>query len=242
MKRHLAAILAADVAGYSRIMADDEAATLAALQSCLSEVVEPHVGRHGGRIFKTIGDGFLAEFPSVVEAVGCAGRHPACHGGAQLARRNAAAPVSHRRAPGRRDRRGRRRVRRRRQCRRPAAVSGRRRWHPRLAPGLRSGRRQAGRDLPLPRRADAQEHTPPGRRLCRRVRRRWHGRGRAGPQAGDQILPRPGWHAARLRDGWARTGAGQDRELAEPPGAGLGQSGVASAHARAGPGAYADPL
>jgi class 3 adenylate cyclase/pimeloyl-ACP methyl ester carboxylesterase len=73
MKRHLAAILAADVAGYSRIMADDETATLAALQSCLTEVVEPRVGRHGGRIFKTVGDGFLAEFPSVVEAVGCAG-------------------------------------------------------------------------------------------------------------------------------------------------------------------------
>src|SRR5260370_38879685 len=73
MKRHLAAILAADVAGYSRIMADDETATLAALTSCLTEVVEPHVGQHGGRIFKTMGDGFLAEFPSVVEAVGCAG-------------------------------------------------------------------------------------------------------------------------------------------------------------------------
>ena len=73
MKRHLAAILAADVAGYSRIMADDEAATLAALTSCLTEVVEPCVSRHGGRIFKTVGDGFLAEFPSVVEAVGCAG-------------------------------------------------------------------------------------------------------------------------------------------------------------------------
>ena len=73
MRRHLAAILAADVAGYSQIMADDEAATLAALKSCLSEVVEPCVGQHDGRIFKTMGDGFLAEFPSVVEAVACAG-------------------------------------------------------------------------------------------------------------------------------------------------------------------------
>jgi class 3 adenylate cyclase/pimeloyl-ACP methyl ester carboxylesterase len=73
MRRHLAAILAADVAGYSQIMADDEAATLAALKSCLSEVVEPCVGQHDGRIFKTMGDGFLVEFPSVVEAVACAG-------------------------------------------------------------------------------------------------------------------------------------------------------------------------
>jgi class 3 adenylate cyclase/pimeloyl-ACP methyl ester carboxylesterase len=73
MKRHLAAILAADVAGYSRMMADDEAATLTTLKACMAEVVEPAVGRRGGRIFKTMGDGFLAEFPSVVEAVSCAG-------------------------------------------------------------------------------------------------------------------------------------------------------------------------
>jgi class 3 adenylate cyclase/pimeloyl-ACP methyl ester carboxylesterase len=73
MRRHLAAILAADVAGYSQIMADDEAATLTALKSCLSDVVEPCVGQHYGRVFKTMGDGFLAEFPSVVEAVACAG-------------------------------------------------------------------------------------------------------------------------------------------------------------------------
>ena len=73
MKRHLAAILAADVAGYSRMMADDEAATLSTLKACMAEVVEPAVSRRGGRIFKTMGDGFLAEFSSVVEAVSCAG-------------------------------------------------------------------------------------------------------------------------------------------------------------------------
>jgi class 3 adenylate cyclase/pimeloyl-ACP methyl ester carboxylesterase len=73
MKRHLAAILAADVAGYSRMMAEDEAATLATLKAGMAEVVEPAVVRRGGRVFKTMGDGFLAEFPSVVEAVACAG-------------------------------------------------------------------------------------------------------------------------------------------------------------------------
>lgn len=73
MKRHLAAILAADVAGYTRMMAEDEAATLSTLKDCMAEVAEPAVSGHGGRIFKTMGDGFLAEFPSVVEAVSCAG-------------------------------------------------------------------------------------------------------------------------------------------------------------------------
>jgi adenylate cyclase len=55
MKRHLAAILAADVAGFSRIMADDETATFAAMKSCLTEVVEPCISQHGGRIFKSLG-------------------------------------------------------------------------------------------------------------------------------------------------------------------------------------------
>jgi len=73
MQRHLAAILAADIAGYSAMMAEDEAGTLAALKSCVSEIIEPTVGQHHGRIFKTMGDGFLVEFGSVVEAVSCAG-------------------------------------------------------------------------------------------------------------------------------------------------------------------------
>ena len=72
MVRRLAAIFAADVAGYSRLMSADEAGTLAVLQAHCSEVVNPAVARHGGRIVKLIGDGVLAEFGSVVEAVGCA--------------------------------------------------------------------------------------------------------------------------------------------------------------------------
>jgi class 3 adenylate cyclase/pimeloyl-ACP methyl ester carboxylesterase len=72
MTRRLAAILAADVAGYSRLMSADEAGTLATLQAHLSEVIAPSVANHRGRIVKLMGDGILAEFDSVVEAVACA--------------------------------------------------------------------------------------------------------------------------------------------------------------------------
>ena len=72
MDRRLAAILAADVTGYSRMMSEDEAGTLAALQRCRSESVDPAIARHHGRIVKLMGDGLLAEFASVVEAVDCA--------------------------------------------------------------------------------------------------------------------------------------------------------------------------
>jgi len=70
--RRLAAILAADVAGYSRLMGEDEEGTHERLQAHLRELVEPKVAEHRGRIVKNTGDGFLAEFPSVVDAVRCA--------------------------------------------------------------------------------------------------------------------------------------------------------------------------
>src|SRR5262249_14344820 len=70
--RWLAAILAADVAGYSRLIGDDEEGTLAALQELRHKLVEPTVAAHRGRIVKTTGDGFLVEFSSVVDAVRCA--------------------------------------------------------------------------------------------------------------------------------------------------------------------------
>jgi adenylate cyclase len=72
VQRRLAAILAADVVGYSRLMAADEAGTLAALKSRRKEVVEPLVARHQGRLFKVVGDGVLVEFASAVNAVQCA--------------------------------------------------------------------------------------------------------------------------------------------------------------------------
>ena len=72
MERRLAAILAADVVGYSKLMGEDEAGTLAALKAHRRELFDPETERHGGRIVKLMGDGALAEFPSVVEAVECA--------------------------------------------------------------------------------------------------------------------------------------------------------------------------
>jgi adenylate cyclase len=69
MKRRLAAILAADVAGYSRLMARDEAAAFAALRSHLEEHVKPSIASHGGRVVKLMGDGLLAEFQSLTDAV-----------------------------------------------------------------------------------------------------------------------------------------------------------------------------
>jgi len=69
VERRLAAIMAADVAGYSRLMHDDEEATHARLTALLADAVEPAIAKHGGRVVKHTGDGFLAEFPSAVEAV-----------------------------------------------------------------------------------------------------------------------------------------------------------------------------
>jgi TolB-like protein len=69
VERRLSAILAADVAGYSRLMHRDEEATHAKLTALLTDGVEPAIAEHGGRIVKNTGDGFLAEFPSAVEAI-----------------------------------------------------------------------------------------------------------------------------------------------------------------------------
>jgi adenylate cyclase len=70
--RKLAAILAADVIGYSRLMQADEAGTLAALKQRRKEILEPTVARHRGRVVKLMGDGVLIEFASAVAAVQCA--------------------------------------------------------------------------------------------------------------------------------------------------------------------------
>ena len=70
--RRLAAILAADVVGYSRLVAADEAGTLARLRAARRDVVDPLMAEFKGRVFKVMGDGLLAEFPSAVQALRCA--------------------------------------------------------------------------------------------------------------------------------------------------------------------------
>src|SRR6202171_5627158 len=72
VQRRLAAIVAADVAGYSRLMGADEVGTLAALKASRREIVDPAIAEHNGRIVKTTGDGMLVEFSSAVDAVTCA--------------------------------------------------------------------------------------------------------------------------------------------------------------------------
>ena len=71
-QRRLAAIVAADVVGYSRLMGRDESGTLARLREHRQQRLEPVLARHGGRLVKLTGDGALAEFPSAVDAVGAA--------------------------------------------------------------------------------------------------------------------------------------------------------------------------
>jgi adenylate cyclase len=72
VERRLAAILAADVAGYSRLMGADEEGTLSRLKANRRDLIDPKISEYRGRIVKTTGDGILIEFPSVVDAVGCA--------------------------------------------------------------------------------------------------------------------------------------------------------------------------
>jgi TolB-like protein len=71
-QRRLAAILVADVVGYSKLIGSDEAGTLAKLAALKHEVIEPAISKHSGRLFKSVGDGFLVEFASAVQAVTCA--------------------------------------------------------------------------------------------------------------------------------------------------------------------------
>ena len=72
MQRKLAAILAADVVGYARLMSEHEVGTLVALKADREELIEPKIAEHHGRIVKLMGDGLLAEFGSVADAVECA--------------------------------------------------------------------------------------------------------------------------------------------------------------------------
>jgi adenylate cyclase len=87
VKRKLAAIVAADVVGWSRLMGADEAGTLATLKRHRKELIDPKIAEYGGRIVKTTGDGLLVEYPSAVDAVRCSVEVQEAMGG-----RNADAP------------------------------------------------------------------------------------------------------------------------------------------------------
>jgi TolB-like protein/class 3 adenylate cyclase/tetratricopeptide (TPR) repeat protein len=91
VERRLAAILAADIAGYSRLMGNDEEGTLAALKACRHELMDPKIAEHRGRIVKTTGDGALVEFGSAVDAARCAIEIQRT-----MAKRNAAIPQARR--------------------------------------------------------------------------------------------------------------------------------------------------
>src|ERR1041384_2447972 len=71
-QRGLAAILVADVVGYSKRIGSDEGGTLAPLEALRTEIIQPLITKHAGRLFKSVGDGFLIEFASAVQAVSCA--------------------------------------------------------------------------------------------------------------------------------------------------------------------------
>src|SRR6516164_8333392 len=89
--RRLAAILAADVAGYSRLIGADEEGTLNRLRSIRTDIIDPKIAENRGRIVKTTGDGFLVDFSSVVDALRCATQWQ--HG---MGERNAAIPDDNR--------------------------------------------------------------------------------------------------------------------------------------------------
>ena len=117
-QRRLAAILSADVVGYSRLMGIDETGTLARLQDVRSAIIDPTIAAHSGRTIKLIGDGALVEFASVVDAVACALEIQKLvqeHNSIGPEDRVDSVPDRHQRR--RRDRRWRRHLRRRSECR-----------------------------------------------------------------------------------------------------------------------------
>jgi hypothetical protein len=172
VERRLTAILAAGVAGYSRLMGADEEGTLAALKVLRREVADPKIKEHRGRIVNMTGDGLLSEFASVVDAVRCAVEMQR-----EMAARNAGVPAERRIdfrigvnlgdimidendifGDGVKPRGA------------PRSL-GRTGWHPRQPGGAGSGARQARPFVRGHGRAAGQEHRPAGARLSRPSRR-----------------------------------------------------------------------
>src|SRR5215472_5800806 len=159
--RRLAAILAADVVGYSRLMGADEEGTHERVKAHLREVVDPKISEHHGRIVKTTGDGVLAEFASVVDAVRSAAEIQHAMIG-----RDRDLPEERRLRFRICDRRQRRHLRRRRQHRGAAGGVGRTERHLRLRHGARPHRRPASLRLRGYRRAECQKHRTTCSGLC----------------------------------------------------------------------------
>ena len=190
--RRLAAILAADVAGYSRLMGADEEGTHERLKAHRRELVDPKIGEHPGRIVKTTGDGMLVEFAERRRR-GALRRRGAARDDRSRSRdaRGAAHQVSHRHQSRRRHRRGRRHLRRRRQCRGAPGSARRARRDLHLADGARPDPRQAALRFRGSGRAERQEHRSAGAGLCvaPRSRRRSAGIERAARSRQSPSLP-----------------------------------------------------
>ena len=150
-QRRLAAILVADVVGYSKLIGSDEAGTLAQLEALRTEIIEPQIAKHAGRLFKSVGDGFFIEFASAVQAVSCAKAIQEANDLGTLA-------AAHRHSCRRRCGPGRRPDGRRRECR--GAYRGHRgpRRHRHHTRGARAGARQARSWLHGQGRDRAEEH------------------------------------------------------------------------------------
>ena len=175
-ERRLAAIMAADIVGYSKLVEQDEAGTLGAIRELRREVIDPLLAEHHGRIVKLMGDGAIVEFASVVDAVACA----VAVQRAVAERQAEVAPERRHRVPDRgqsrrRGGRGRRPARRRGERRRPAGAALRAGWRADLGHRLRPSQRQARTRPRAEGRAAAQEHQragaglsgPDGARRCR---------------------------------------------------------------------------
>ncbi len=163
IERRLAAILAADIAGYSRMMGADEAGTLGLLRELRANVLDPAVSYHHGRLVKVMGDGALVEFASVVDAVNCAVAIQESLSAFNVER--AGKPADHRadrRQSRRRHHRGQGHLRRRRQCRRAAAADRGTGTGGAERDGLRTQRLE-GEDASLPMAANALSRTSPSR-------------------------------------------------------------------------------
>ena len=158
VERKLAAIFAADIAGYSRLMARDEVGTLARLKACRA-IIDGLIASHRGRIFNTAGDSVVADFASAVDAVQCAVAVQAAIA-AENADRAADEPMQFRIGVHVGDVMvdGEQPARRRRQHRGPAGSPRRARCDLRLGCGARSHRQQAAAGLRRSRRSAGQEH------------------------------------------------------------------------------------